>query len=51
MTYNSDYTKNLVYLKAILGEKLSAFGVIYNGDVEKPSGDIGIYNYRKFIGE
>lgn len=51
MTYNSDYTKNLVYLKAILGEKLSGSGVIYNGDVEKPSGDIGIYNYRKFIGE
>lgn len=48
MTYNVDFRKNIDYLKAILGEKLNNKGIIYNGDVENPYGEVALINYKNF---
>lgn len=48
MTYNTDFRKNIDYLKKLLGEKIVRSGIIYNGDVEMKTPDNALINFRKF---
>ena len=44
--YHSDFTKNLKYLKKILGENLISAKVIYDGAQELDIADMGYINFR-----
>ena len=47
MTYNSDFRKNLDYLKKLLNDKIIESKIIYNGDTEL-KGEIAVSNYKNF---
>lgn len=47
MTYNSDFRKNLDYLKKLLNDKINESKIIYNGDAEL-KGEISVSNYKNF---
>lgn len=47
MTYNTDFRKNLDYLKMLLNDKIIESKIIYNGDSEL-KGEIGLSNYKNF---
>ena len=47
MTYNTDFRKNLDYLKMLLNDKIIESKIIYNGDSEL-KGEIGVSNYKNF---
>lgn len=47
MTYNTDFRKNLDYLKKLLGDKIIESRIIYTGDIELP-GEVQVSNYKKF---
>jgi hypothetical protein len=46
--YHSDFTKNLKYLKEILGENLISTKVIYDGKQELDIADMGYVNFRNY---
>lgn len=45
-TYNTDYFKNLKYLRSILGDKISTSAVIYDGEQENYQTTDGYCNFR-----
>ena len=47
MTYNTDFRKNLDYLKNLLNDKIIESKIIYNGDSEL-KGEIAVTNYKNF---
>lgn len=48
MTYNADFRKNIDYLKTLLGEKIIASGIVYNGDIEMKAPENALINFRNF---
>ncbi|MDR2409173.1 MAG: ATP-binding protein [Bacteroidales bacterium] len=49
--FHSDFTKNLDYLKKLLGNSLLSTKVIFDGDVELDSTENGIINFRNIQNE
>lgn len=47
MTYNTDFRKNLDYLKNLLNDKILESKIIYNGDTEL-KGEMIVTNYKNF---
>jgi predicted AAA+ superfamily ATPase len=50
-TFHSDFTKNLDYLKKLLGDRLLSTKVIFDGDIELDSTENGIINFRNIQNE
>lgn len=45
MTYHSSFEKSLKKMEALTGEQCTKRTVVYDGDFESPTGEIGILNY------
>ena len=46
MTFRQDYFTQLIYLKDVLGDKLTTTQVIYDGSQENAQSNNGIVNFR-----
>lgn len=47
-TYHSEFYKGIVYLKSLLGNRITRSALIYDGTVEKKSLENGAMNFRDF---
>jgi predicted AAA+ superfamily ATPase len=47
--FNKDFFKGLNYFRKLFGVEVEKSLIIYNGDIENPSNDNGLINFRTFF--
>lgn len=47
-TFNTDFLRNIRYLKKLLNDRIAYSGIIYDGEAEMHKSDEGVINFRKY---